>query len=367
MNKSKIAAVMALCLLLTGCSSWMDGHYASVEPYMEQSYKTDDEITSVGNRGGIRAVLTDMVESAMESRTISVENMDAALVEELMQKEIQYLLQNNPAAAYAVEDINYEIGVTGGVPAVVVTVHYNHNRAEIQRIRQVEKMEAAAGLISAALDELEPGIVLKVLDYRETDFAQLVEDYALAQPDRVMETPQVTTNVYPSRGLIRIVELKFTYQNSRESLKSMKWYVEPRFTSAALYVSGEEEESIKFARLYAFLMETTHYTVETSITPAYSLLRHSVGDSKAFATVYGAMCRRAGLNCQVVTGTKEGEPWFWNIICENGAYYHVDLLRSSALGYYQKLTDGEMDGYVWDYAAYPRCGTTGETTTGGTE
>ena len=220
--KRIIVGAIVLCLMLSGCSSWMDGHYASLEPYMEQSHKSDDEIPAISNRGGMRFELTSMVESAVESRTISVENMETSLVEDIMQKEIQYLLQNNPIAAYAVESIDYEIGVTGGVSAVVVTVQYNHNRAEIQRIRQVEYMDSTTGLISAALDELEPGIILKVLNYRETDFAQLVEDYALAHPDKVMEMPQVTVNTYPNWGLVRIIELKFTYQNSRESLRSMK-------------------------------------------------------------------------------------------------------------------------------------------------
>ena len=63
----------------------------------------------------------------------------------------------------------------------------------------------------------------------------------------------------------------------------------------------------------------------------------------------------------MVTGTKAGEPWFWNIIHEDGNYYHVDLLRSSGYGAYQKLMDWEMEGYVWDYAAYPQCGQPEET------
>jgi len=362
MKRNVIATAVAACLLLTGCSSWMDGHYAFVEPHMEQSLKNEEEILSVSNQWGMRAALTNMLESATESRTISVENVDPALVEEFVQKGIQYILRNNPIADYAVESIDYEIGVTGGISAVMIRVWYNHNRAEIQQIRQVQGIDGATGLIYAALNELEQGITLKILNYRQTDFVQIVEDYALRQPDQVMEIPQVTVNLYPDYGLDRIVELKFTYQNSRDSLKEMKRYVEPRFTAAELYVSGEEEQSVKFARLYAFLMETTHYTMETSITPSYSLLRHSVGDSKAFATVYAAMCRRAGLDCQVITGTKTGEPWFWNIICEDEVYYHVDLLRSSAAGTYQKLSDGEMDGYVWDYAAYPQCGLPEETT-----
>lgn len=364
MRRSVFGSILILCLLLTGCSSWMDGHYASIEPHMEQSHKTDDGIPSVSRRGEIREELVDMIERAVESRTISVEDIDPEDVEQNVRGAVQYVLLNDPIAVYAVDEIDYEIGVTGGVPAVVVTVHYNHNRAQIQRIRQVQGMETAAGLIYAALDELEPEIVLKISGYRETDFAQLVEDYAQMQPDEVMEIPQVTANLYPANGVVCVLELKFTYQNSREALKEMQRYVEPRFKAAALYVSGEEEQSVKFAMLYAFLMETTQYTVETSITPSYSLLRHSVGDSKAFATVYAAMCRRAGLDCQVITGTKAGEPWFWNIIHEDDVYYHVDLLRSSAAAVYQKLSDNEMDGYVWDYAAYPQCGIQTEETDG---
>ena len=71
--------------------------------------------------------------------------------------------------------------------------------------------------------------------------------------------------------------------------------MKPVFESAVLYVSGDGAEKQKFSQLYAFLMERFDYKVETSITPAYSLLRHGVGDSRAFATVYAAMCRLAGL------------------------------------------------------------------------
>ena len=119
-----------------------------------------------------------------------------------------------------------------------------------------------------------------------------------------------------------------------------------------MFVSGEESPEIRFQKLYAFLMETSEYTFETSITPTYSLLRHSVGDSRAFATVYAAMCRRAGLECSTVTGTRAGEAWYWNIIQDNGNYFHVDLLRCSESGGFHWYTDDQMDGYVWDYSAY---------------
>ena len=167
-----------------------------------------------------------------------------------------------------------------------------------------------------------------------------------------METPQTVEAIY-GKGVSRVVELNFTYENSRDDLRHMQSQVRPVFDSAALYVSGEGADSQKFGQLYVFLMERFEYKLETSITPAYSLLRHGVGDSRAFATVYAAMCRMAGLECSIVTGTRQGEPWTWNLVWDNGNPYHVDLLACNAAGAYRELTDIEMQGYVWDFSAYP--------------
>ena len=169
-----------------------------------------------------------------------------------------------------------------------------------------------------------------------------------------MEIPQVSQSDYGT-GRDRVLELIFTYQTSRDALRRMQSQVQPVFDAASLYVSGEGKDYQKFSQLYAFLMERFDYKVEISITPAYSLLRHGVGDSRAFATVYAAMCRSAGLECMTVTGTRSGEPWTWNIILDDGCYYHVDLLRSNVNSQFQEYTDTQMENYVWDYSAYPVC------------
>ena len=192
--------------------------------------------------------------------------------------------------------------------------------------------------------------------YENLDFQQLVDSYADAHPETVMETPQVVANIYPDSGSTRLVELKFTYQNSRESLRTMQEQVQTVFESATLFVSSYNTQAEKFEQLYAFLMEFLvegDFQLETSITPAYSLLRHGVGDKKAFAIVYAAMCREAGLDCRVITGTRSGDPWVWNLICIDGVYRHLDLLRCRQQHNYHTHIDSEMTGYVWDYSAYP--------------
>ena len=39
---------------------------------------------------------------------------------------------------------------------------------------------------------------------------------------------------------------------------------------------------------------------------------------------------------------------------------HLDLLHSYAMDAYQLRADSQMDGYVWDYSAYPACTTVPE-------
>ena len=58
----------------------------------------------------------------------------------------------------------------------------------------------------------------------------------------------------------------------------------------------------------------------------------------------------------MVAGTKAGKLWYWNIVCVDGTYYHVDLLRSKEEGQFRGMSDAEMQGYMWYYPAYPTCG-----------
>ena len=362
MKKKTMAMILALCLLLTGCASWMDGQYVSVKPHTEQGYREGEGVIEVRSYTQIYTALEEMVENGVENIVLSGGDLGKNVMESNTQLAIRAIMDNHAIGAYAVDDISYEHGTAGAMTTMAVTVSYNHNRSEILRIKRVKGMNEAIALIENALKQIDASLVVHISDYKNTDYAQIVQDYAMENPDQVMEIPLVTANIYPNSGSERLVELVFNYQTSRESLKMMQNYVQPVFTSAALYVIGEEEEKIKFSKIYAFLMDTTEYTVNTSITPAYSLLRHGVGDSKAFATVYARMCARAGITCLVVSGTRDAEPRFWNIILEDGIYYHVDLLQSSQDGQFRKLSDGEMSDYVWDYDAYPACGVTEEPT-----
>ena len=353
MKRKLLPPLLALCLLLGGCG-WLNGSYVSVTPHeAPRQVSHTDTITAANYREFITA-LKQLVAAGTEVAAIHVEEYPAKALEVGVRRAVFNVMHNDPVGAYAVEDIQYEIGTSSGLPAVSVTVTYRHNATELQRIRGAEGMAQAKTLTANALENCEADIVLLVSQYEETDFSLFVQDYASDHPETIMEVPQVTQAQYGTGGS-RVVELVFSYQTSRDTLRRMQAQVKPVFDSAVLYVSGDGDDFQKFSQLYAFLMERFDYKQETSITPAYSLLRHGIGDSRAFAQVYAAMCRDAGLTCLTVAGTRNGEPWTWNIVLDGEEYYHVDLLRCSESGKYRERTDGEMEGYVWDYSGYPAC------------
>ena len=280
MKRMTLILICVLCCSLSGCGLMSNRYYVSVTPHREENMEYAADNVSASDYSELYEAVRVFVENGTEQAVISVPNYDQKALEADMNAVTRNIMEKDPLGAYAVETIHYETGTNGGQPAIAVEIAYVHDRSEIRRIKQTDTMENAAVLIQKALDDCDTGIVLRINRYQETDLAQLVEDYADAYPERVMEQPEVTVSVYPDSGSTdRVVELKFTYQTSRETLRTMQTEVSRMFDSAVLYVSGDGAAQEKYSHLYSFLMERYDYKIETSMTPAYSLLRHGVGDS----------------------------------------------------------------------------------------
>lgn len=353
MKLKKTAVCLLTCLMLTGCG-WTGNRYVSITPRNERTEGNTTGAAPAATYAQLRNALQAMVSDGVESGIIYTVKMDEEALEQNMAIARRFVLEEDAIGDYAVDSITYEIGTTGGKQAVACSIAYRHGATEIRRILHLQDVSQMEKAIREAMEDFRSSVAMYVEDYQEVDALQIVQDIARKNPHMIMETPETVEAVYGS-GAARVVELVFSYENSRDALRNMQGEVRPFFDSAALYVSGEGSDYQKFTQLYAFLMERFDYTIETSITPAYSLLRHGVGDSRAFAAIYAEICKRAGLECLVVAGTRMGEPWTWNIICTDGRYCHVDLLKCSSERGFATATDEEMSGYVWDYSAYPAC------------
>lgn len=351
------AAVLALALLVSGCG-WMDGSYVSVTLHQVGQEQADDgNALAVSSYSELQSALVSLIDSGSTEGLFSLADYPMEDASADMARAKEYAGGTYPIGAYAVEDIDYEFGTAFGSQAISVDITYRRSREEIGRIRTVRGTAGAQTDIAEALTACSDGVVMQITEYRETDFEAFVRAYAMENPDRVMEVPEVEVSTCPDRGSTRVVELHFTYRTDPEELRAMREQVQPVFSSAALYVSGQAADRVKLSQLYTFLTERFEYTLESSVTPAYSLLCQGVGDSRAFAEVYAAMCSRIGLEVLAIQGTWEGESHWWNLACVDGQWYHVDLLSPAG---FRLLTDGEMTGHDWDRSAVPTVADAGE-------
>ena len=337
-----------LCAMLCGCSLWMNGQFVSVEPHHQEDAIGQMDVSNPTTYMQMRNAVVSWIESGSPSGVMDITDFPSGSVRFCMDTAIRYAMNSNPMGAYSVSSINYEIGQSGERDVVSVKIDYRYDRAHILRIVKADDMDGALESIKEALVNASHVVAVRIPQYTEMDFSQWVTAYAHQNLDVIMEIPSVKTSIYPEQGVERIVELEFTYNTDRDTLKQMQQEVEHVFTSAELYVKNAPQVRDKYAQLYAFLMERHDYTVESSVTPTYSLLNRGLGDSKTFANVYTIMCRRAGLECYTVTGTRDGKPWTWNMIHFRGVYYHLDLLRCSEMDTFAPQNPYEMEGYMWE-------------------
>ena len=347
------ATVFLIGSLLGGCGFWMTGDYLSVTPHKADSEIDREAVVHVTSYAQLCNALIEIVNNCTQNGIIYITSFSEVTVDYYVNTAINHVRNNTPIGAYAVDNVTYEIDINRGSALVAFDIEYRHSRADILEMRHVRNNEEMMDAVTQALETNEAYVAIHTESYQAVDFTQFIQKYANEHPDLVMEMPKVGCIVYPQRGKERIVELSFSYLNDRDSLQEMQERVAEVFTSAELYVKETTQVKNIYSRLYSFLMERDDYNLETSITPAYSLLQHGVGDSRAFANVYAAMCRRAELDCVVVSGTRDAQPWCWNLVRFRGKYYHVDLLRCNEKDEFVMRPAEEMSGYVWDYSAYP--------------
>lgn len=352
MRKNVLVLILVVCTFLSGCSYWMDGSYHSVTPHLPEKVVSKQDTITIESTDQLLLALTQQIEQGSTNTVIYCTNAEEDQLKTAMDVAVESLSRSNGVFAYAVDELQYEIGQRNSQMSISVQVSYLHGKQELQKIRNASNMQDAMDLVADALDACDAGVVLRVKQYEKVDVTQFVQDYMDMNPNTCMEMPQVAVTLYPETGQDRIMELTFTYQTSRDALRNMQDAVQPVFSSAKNYVNADADQWEKYSQLYSFLMGRDNYTIRTSLTPSYSLLNHGVGDSKAFAVVYAAMCRQSDMECKVISGTRDGEPWCWNLIKVDGEDYHIDLLKCSQETGFSAKKDDEMSSYVWDYSAY---------------
>ena len=232
-----LCLILCVCFVLTGCS-WMDGSFVSVTPHVVTRDQAPGNSQQISSYSQLRSALTDLVDAGATHGLFSLIDYPQEQIAADINLATSYIKWNYPIGSYAVEDLQCQYGSGSNQNVLSVEISYRHGKSEINRIQTVRGITGAQNAIASALRQYNSTLVLQVTNYVPSDFSQIVEDYAALHPQIVMEIPQVTYEVYPTSGDVRVVELFFTYQTSRESLRTMQSSVLPIFSSAQLYVTG---------------------------------------------------------------------------------------------------------------------------------
>lgn len=354
--------IVVLCFLLeamSGCG-WIQNEYRVVaehkEPPVQTETETEPVIPMASDISSLSSVILDFVYEGSAQNLIDVTmfygdvRLDIATVMARLAVE--------PVYAYAVDYTDYEVVEEDGTVYLKINMVYRRSAEEIAAIVYARDMDRAKSLICTALNNFDVAITMKIAGFSNIDYAAYVLQYCLENPCRVVEIPEVTVTVYPDSGPTRIVEMHFGYENSRDDMRTMLQNVSTVCVSAGAYVHSADDDPQRLERLCEYLVTRNEYqTADGTLTPAYSLLCQELASDAGFASVLYYTAKRADLECYLVSGTKDDQPYCWNIVNVDGKYRHIDLMAQWQNGETTPIlyADADMEGYQWDTAAYPIC------------
>lgn len=127
--------------------------------------------------------------------------------------------------------------------------------------------------------------------------------------------------------------VKMYYYAVPEQIDTMKKELESKLGQLVAMTDGTEENFSKVLTLHdALIASCSPISPDESIDPFYGSAYGAIVLGKAsadgYAQAYGLLLERAGIYSCLVFGNqrKSGSNLVWNLVCDNGNYYHVDTL-----------------------------------------
>ena len=207
--------------------------------------------------------------------------------------------------------------------------------------------------IYEALINFQSSYMIEINGYVETDFVSLLERYAIDRPNVMVEMPKIEVSMQPESGAVRFIIFRFSYEEKAETLLGEREVVNSLLDGYQAMFSPFDEPQTMLDTMYKLLVPASGYE-EKENASVYSLLLSKEGSSRMMAAVAAYLCKRAGADCKIVQGEREGETWYWNQLNTETRSFYFDL-HTAALSRSDPilLTADEMIGYTWDTSLYP--------------
>lgn len=207
MKKRIIAILLCGVLCLTGCGSFLDREYSSIQPHSSSYYESEDR--SVLRAEGYQDLVNDLLVLVGNHATEGTiwlyatgEEPDAAASIEEACRELQ---QETPMGSYAVEYVTYTIDEDSrNYSEIQLTIGYRRSAEQIADMVHATSISALGDLLSAAAESGRSELVMQVgyFEQQEQEVYAIVSKVAAEQ-----EISQTEVNFYPETGNVGIIEV----------------------------------------------------------------------------------------------------------------------------------------------------------------
>lgn len=373
MTKKLIALLLVAVLLLTsGCTSLFKKEYLSVAEYTDEEHnESRQNAKEVSSYAELKNAINDMVKNHVEEERLRFIGYDGAIHNDLSQV-FSEVKEETVLGSYSVSYMSYyEVGRLVTYYEATVYINYKRTEAEIAAITYVAGEPKLLSFLDETMTSLKRYAAIRMIsaDLNEAYLIAAVNRTFNANPASCVLAPEVTVTVHSSAGTDCIIEFEFNYGRTATVISAMRQELDQAIVDITSGILSSEPQAFAL-EAYNSLAMLVSYDPDGEIRKAagglvaslngsvYGALVEGIADSRGLALAYSALCREAGVECFVVTGTLDKAEHSWNIIRLGENYYHVDVSADFTLGItgaFGRSDDQMLSGYWWNIEDYPEC------------
>ena len=207
--KRRIGAILAVCLLLTGCTSLLEREYTIVEEHSSKFW--EGEAANILRAESYQDLVNDLlllVGSHTEDALLRLYNYeDDAVVADALERAAAEVQQQTPMGAYAVEYITTEKQRQRSYYEVSIHISYRRTTEQILAVVNATSTAALPALLDSAMEAEKPELAVRV-SYWGTDEQAQVEQMVAEARERweLTEAAPWTVHYYPNQDRAGLVE-----------------------------------------------------------------------------------------------------------------------------------------------------------------
>ncbi len=356
MKGKLFSLVLAASLLLSSCASLLEREYVNVAPHnAAPTAEGDPSILRADSYQELVNALLYFVTIGAESGSVRL-YIDSGEVEADLEAACLEVVQEDPLGAYCVEFITYSLAPVVTYSEADVQITYRRTRDQVASIVSATGITAIRSELRSALAAFAPERVLRISYFSggEAFIRSLVRQAYYTSPSVALDLPEVSVSIYPKSGRQRIVEINLVYHLEVEELEQRRELLSQAVQDLSRPLSIVPEDELLPTAAQAVL-DAGGYDPAGGST-AYHALVEAGADSEGLSLAMAALCEHLDVPCQVVEGTLEGTPHFWNVISTQAGWRHLDLSAFDPEAPFRSDLELTEAGYAWDTASIPQCG-----------